>query len=262
MTSSKNPNSQPHSPRFGRFADKYVASKSHAQGAELDRLLEIGQPQSDWIMLDIATGCGHTALKFAPFVRGVTAADISEKMLTAARKLILQSGAENVAFVSLNAEVMPFKDEMFDLLTCRIAAHHFADCPAFLRESRRVLKPGRFLLLQDLTVPEDTQSANYVEKFEKLRDPSHCRAFSKSRWANMFEEAGLQVATTEIIAKRHDFIAWVQRQGGTPDTVRRLSRLMANAAPGVLEWMQPLDFGTPQASFANRHVIIAGQKIG
>ena len=145
-------------------------------------------------------------MKFAPFVRRVAAVDISLKMLTAARKFVLRSGAENITFLSVNAEVLPFKNETFDLVTCRIAPHHFSDCLAFIRESVRILKPGRFLLLQDLIVPEDMQLASCVEKFERLRDPSHCRAFSRSRWVNMFEKAGLRVATTEIIAKRHEFI--------------------------------------------------------
>ena len=44
MTSSRNPNSQPHPLRFGRFADGYVTSHTHAKGAELTRLTEIALP--------------------------------------------------------------------------------------------------------------------------------------------------------------------------------------------------------------------------
>ena len=41
-----------------------------------------------------------------------------------------------------------FADESFDLVTCRIAAHHFPDAQRFLHESARVLRPGGLLLLQ------------------------------------------------------------------------------------------------------------------
>ena len=92
MTSDCNPEPQ----RFGRFAKGYVTSKSHARGSELDRMIEIAQPQSNWIVLDIATGGGHTALKFAPFVRRVVATDISSKMLTAARTFITRPSTENL----------------------------------------------------------------------------------------------------------------------------------------------------------------------
>ena len=158
------------------------------------------------------------------------------------------------------AESIPFEEEVFDLVTCRIAPHHFSNCPAFLQESVRVLRKGRFLLLQDLTVPEDEALARDVERFESLRDPSHRRAYSPSQWVKMFENAGLHVVTKELIAKRHEFIPWVQRQGGSRDILRQLSDIIADASPDVIEWMQPLDFGTPQASFVNRHIIIAGQK--
>ncbi len=246
--------------RFGRFAKGYVTSKSHARGAELERLLEIAQPQSNWIVLDIATGGGHTALKFAPIVERVVACDISSKMLIAARAFISRPDTENITFVTAAAESLPFKGNKFDLVTCRIAPHHFSNCPAFLQESVRVLRKGRFLLLQDLTVPEGEELARDVEKFESLRDPSHRRAYSPSRWVKMFENAGLQVVIKELIAKRHEFIPWVQRQDGTQDTIRQLSDIIADASPQVIEWMQPLNFGTPRASFVNRHIIIAGYR--
>ena len=55
--------------RFGKFAAEYVTSQGHAKGSELDLLVEIAQPASSWSALDIATGGGHTALKFAPHVK-------------------------------------------------------------------------------------------------------------------------------------------------------------------------------------------------
>ena len=223
------------------------------------------QCQTLWVgvgapSLDADASGGHTAWKFAPFVQRVVATDISSKMLTAARNFIARADIENVTFASAGAEAMPFDEDIFDLVTCRIAAHHFSDCTAFLRESVRVLKKGGCLLLQDLTVPEEEMFATDVEKFESLRDPSHRRAYSQSQWVKMFEKAGLLVMTKEVIAKKHEFIQWVQRQGGTEDTIRHLTAIIADAKPEVIEWMQPLGFGTPRASFVNRHIIIAGQK--
>ena len=44
--------------RFARFARGYVTSEAHAKGAELSRLAEIAQPQTDWFMLDAAQAEG------------------------------------------------------------------------------------------------------------------------------------------------------------------------------------------------------------
>jgi protein-L-isoaspartate O-methyltransferase len=54
-----------------------AAAAVHAQGPGLARLVELTQPQPEWRVLDVATGAGHTAFAFAPFVREVTAVDIT-----------------------------------------------------------------------------------------------------------------------------------------------------------------------------------------
>jgi ubiquinone/menaquinone biosynthesis C-methylase UbiE len=245
--------------RFGKFAQGYVDSKTHAQGGELARLLELAQPQSDWLALDVATGGGHTALAFAPHIRQVVAYDLTPLMLQAARKFITQQ-VENVAFVAGDAENMPFADARFDLITCRIAAHHFPDVFKFAQSCRRVLKPGGTLLIQDIVLPDDEKAARYVDSFEKLRDPSHNRAYAEYEWRGTFLDAGLSVDSTEIILKRHEFLPWAQRQGCTPEVIERLQVMLLRAPQTVLDWMQPEYAGTDYATFCNRHLIIRGRR--
>jgi ubiquinone/menaquinone biosynthesis C-methylase UbiE len=246
--------------RFTRFAKSYVTSKTHAKGEDLNRLLEIARPQPDWIVLDIATGGGHTALKFAPFVAHVIATDITPRILAVAEAFIVEKGIVNITFELADAENLPFEDTTFDLVTCRIAPHHFVDCLCFVRQGSRVLKRGGVLLVQDHVLPENEQSARYVDAFERLRDPSHNRAFSETEWVGFFQAAELQVEHVEQIGKRHDFIPWAERQNCTPGVIERLVGMMQQADESVSEWMQPRDFGTEQATFANRHIIIAGRK--
>lgn len=248
--------------RFSRFAEGYVSSPTHARGHELDRLVALAQPQPDWIVLDVATGGGHTALRFAPFVSQVIAADITPRMLAKAVDFVRGNGVDNVVFELADAEALPFEGEVFDLVTCRIAPHHFLDPARFVSESARVLKAGRVLLVQDHVLPEDEEAARYVDEFERLRDPSHRRAYSEREWVRMLEDAGLTVANIERVVKRHDFLAWVERQACAPETIGRLDAMMEQAPPSVLEWLQPRDWGTPDASFANDHIIMAGRKAG
>jgi ubiquinone/menaquinone biosynthesis C-methylase UbiE len=245
--------------RYSRFAQGYVSSNTHARGAELDRLLELARPQADWVLLDVATGGGHTALKFAPQVAQVIATDLTPRMLEAAADHITGKGVANVVFELADAEDLPFETASFDLVTCRIAPHHFPDAARFVRESARVLKPGNLLLVQDHVLPADVAGGNYVDAFERLRDPSHNRAYNESEWRHMFEDAALTVEHTEQIIKRHDFFDWAERQGCTPDVVARLEEMMADASAAAAEWLQPRDFGCPGATFVNHHIIIAGR---
>jgi len=246
--------------RYSTFAQGYVTSRAHAKGEELDRLVEIAQPQPDWIALDVATGGGHTALKFAPLVAQVIATDITPKMLEAAQTFIASKGVKNATFRLADAEDLPFEDGTFDMVTCRIAPHHFPHASRFVHESSRVLKAGGLLLVQDHVLPEDEQAARYVDAFERLRDPSHHRAYAATEWVAMFRAAGMQVEHTEQIVKRHEFIPWAERQGGTPQVIKRLTGMVGQAPEAAVEWMQPRGFGTPGATFASHHIIIAGRK--
>lgn len=235
--------------RFAKFAKEYVTSQTHAQGYDLDRLAELAQPQPDWRVLDIATGGGHTALKLAPHVQQVTASDLTQKMLEKAQDFIEGQGISNVTFKQADAENLPFEDGEFDLVTCRIAAHHFPNCAKFVQEAARVLAPGGRLLVQDQLLPDDEEPARYVDKFERTRDPSHHRAFSQQEWASMFEQAGLRVEHTEEIPKRLGFISWAERQGNSPEMIEHLIELMNNAPTAAKAWMDPQGWETAQASF-------------
>jgi ubiquinone/menaquinone biosynthesis C-methylase UbiE len=247
--------------RYGRLAEGYVTSEAHAKGQDLARLVEIARPQPDWVVLDVATGGGHTALKFAPHVSRVTATDITPRMLEKAEVFVRENGIRNVEFRPADAEDLPFDDESYDLVTCRIAPHHFPDPARFVREGARVLRPGGLLLVQDHVLPDDGEVARYVGGFERLRDPSHNRAYSEREWVGMYRAAGLEVEHAEQMVKQHQFIAWAERQNCGAETMTKLVRMIDDAPEAVAEWLQPREFGTPRASFVNHHLIISGRKL-
>jgi ubiquinone/menaquinone biosynthesis C-methylase UbiE len=246
--------------RYTEHAQGYVTSQTHAKGSELDRLVEIAQPQKNWLMLDVATGGGHTTLKFAPLVSRVVATDLTPKMLEVAAQFIREQGVTNAEFKVAEAENLPFEANTFDLLTCRIAAHHFPDAAGFVREAARVVKVGGLVLVQDHVLPDDSEAALAVDGFERHRDPSHNRAFNQAEWEGMFRSAGLRIEHVEQVIKRHGFLDWAVRQGCSPQTITELVEMMRNAPPLAIEWMQPQDWGTESATFCNRHILIAGRK--
>ncbi|MGE5177830.1 MAG: methyltransferase domain-containing protein [Bacteroidota bacterium] len=225
--------------RFGSAAEKYVESKDHAQGESLDRLIELAAPQPSWRVLDVATGGGHTALAAAPLVREVVATDLTAPMLQAAERFVRSRGAANVAFQEADAGALPFPDASFDLVTCRIAPHHFPDVAAFVRESARVARPGGLVAVIDNIVPEDAEAAAYINAWEKLRDPSHNRALTEPEWRRLFEAAGLERVRVERFRKPRDFTSWIGRMSVDPDTAARV-RAMLLAAPGEARaWLRP-----------------------
>jgi ubiquinone/menaquinone biosynthesis C-methylase UbiE len=122
----------------------------------------------------------------------VIGADIAPKMLAQAQTRAEAANITNVTWREAPAESLPFDDDAFDLVTCRIAPHHFADVSAFLREVRRVLAPGGVFVLGDTTVPDDDgEAAAWQNAVERERDPSHVANLSPATWRRLCEAASL-----------------------------------------------------------------------
>jgi ubiquinone/menaquinone biosynthesis C-methylase UbiE len=224
--------------QFGKTAASYLTSKPHAQGKSLERLVELVKPLKTWRMLDIATGGGHVAYTFSPHVGRVWATDITDEMLAMVRGEADKRGLANVRTAYAKAEALPFEDGSFDLVTCRIAPHHFDSIPAFLRECHRVLTLDGVLALVDNVVPKGSVG-DYVNAFERFRDPSHLRAWTMDEWRSALADAGFGLAHEEQIFKTMDFSSWAGRHD---DTMRALLRsMLTQVTPDVTATLEPKD---------------------
>jgi len=222
--------------QFGKTAAHYLTSKPHAQGKSLERLVTLTAPQKDWRVLDIATGGGHVAYTFAPHVARVWATDITQEMLDQVKAEAAKRGLANVRVTYAKAEALPFEDATFDLVTCRIAPHHFDSIPEFLAEVHRVLKPGALFALVDNVVPAGSVG-DYVNAFERLRDPSHLRAWTLEEWRAALNEARLPPTHEETLDKTMEFKSWAARYD---DTMKALLRAMlSQVTPEVAAFLQP-----------------------
>ncbi len=246
--------------QFGAHAEGYVASPVHAGGYSLTRLIEILEPQPGWWVLDLATGGGHTALALRPRVAWAVAGDLTHPMLIAARNHLAGHGAEDVAFVRLDAEDLPFGPACFDAVTCRIAAHHFPQAARFVSEAARVVKPGGLVAVIDQLSPGDPKAARFVNVFERLRDPSHVWAYNEAEWRGFFSGAGLDVIHFEAFDTHHDLTPWAERMGCDAPAIIRLRAMLVHAPPPVAAWMKPALPPAGDASFVIRQFLLAGRK--
>lgn len=194
--------------QFGKNAASYVSSPIHKDGKDLLKMVEMAQINGQEVLLDIATGGGHTANAFASLVKKVTAVDLTSEMLAAAEEFIKENGYQNVEFVQGDAEKLTFTDESFEIVTCRIAPHHFPNVDLFIKEVHRVLKPGGQFLLDDNVVPETEEFDQFYNTIEKKRDYSHFRAWKKSEWIQKLEESGLEVFEWHRFEKTFRFEPW------------------------------------------------------
>jgi ubiquinone/menaquinone biosynthesis C-methylase UbiE len=223
---------------FGAVAENYVRSEAHARGEDLRRMVELARLRGDERVLDVATGGGHTALAFAPHAREVVASDLTPQMLEAAASYVRDRGAANVSFVHADAEALPFADASFDVVTCRIAPHHFPDARRFVGEVARVLVPGGRFLLDDNVAPEEPQLDEFMNRFERWRDPGHVRARTLGEWRAWIEESGMQIEHAETARKPYVFEEWTARIGMPEGEREALSAWLAAAPPECREFFE------------------------
>lgn len=253
--------------QFGANAAAYVSSPTHARGTSLARLVDLAKPSVDWRGLDVATGTGHTALAFAPHVAAVIGLDLTPQMLLPAARLAAEQGAKNVSFTIGDIDDLPFADGIFDLVTCRIAAHHFSDIGRFIAEANRALRPDGVLAIVDNIVPgsrlrgkkadRQREAGDYVNAFEKLRDPSHNRCLSLEEWLDWLAKGGFKVETQETLDKRLTFETWAARH--TPTMQLRLRAMLLKAPAAALAFLDP-DTSTGLTTFRLQEGLLIARK--
>lgn len=218
--------------QFSRVAEGYVTSPVHAEGEDLARILEIAKSGPHDSALDIATGGGHTALALAKIARSVVATDVTVEMLAAAEKHLRSKGISNVEFRAADAQALPFDDSSFDIVTCRIAAHHFPQPMKFVREVRRVLRPGGRFLLEDSVVPGG-DAGECLNRIEGLRDSSHVRSRTVDEWWQMLTQAGFRVDRIETFCKRHELEEWLTRMRTSAEMQAAVRKALKEAGENI-----------------------------
>jgi ubiquinone/menaquinone biosynthesis C-methylase UbiE len=122
---------------------KWSGKLATASSAMTEGLIERARIRAGMRVLDLASGCGEPAIPIARVVgeRGtVVATDLAEHMLALTRKNA--ADISNISFRVADAQSLPFDDESFDVVTCRLGIMYFVDVQRALREIRRVLKVG------------------------------------------------------------------------------------------------------------------------
>jgi SAM-dependent methyltransferase len=185
---------QPSSTRFDTIAANYKASEVHRSSPTLERLRS-AFPHVNSIC-DVASGAGHTGLAFAGIASRIVAIDPAPNMLAQFRELAADRGVA-VESIEGYAEAIPLPSASFDLVACRLAAHHFTDADRAVGEMARLAKPGGHVAVIDMEGNDDPALDSLNHDIEVLHDPTHVRSYTAARWRQIFAAAGLIVTLCE-----------------------------------------------------------------
>lgn len=223
--------------RFAPVAAHYATSEFHASPRRLQEVVALSQPRAGDLVLDVATGTGHTALALAPHVGWVVGVDLTPEMLAHAVRLAAERGLANVAWVRADAHRLPFVASSFDLYTARAAPHHFQDLRQALREANRVLKPGGRAVLVDCSPPP--QARDLLHQVEVLRDPSHVLSLTLEEWGALLSECGFEVEEMLRREEEWDFEAWNLRIGVPAERLEELAVVLESAQGAARRALRP-----------------------
>ncbi len=131
--------------------DVLIMEALRIQGEELLKNVPISMSN----VLDVATGTGEPGLTLAERFpnTNVIGTDLSEGMLVVAEENARKRGLKNYDTQIADACALPFEDEIFDAVFCRLGIMFFPDPGQGAEEFLRVLKPGGRTALTVWNIP-------------------------------------------------------------------------------------------------------------
>jgi len=192
-------------------AEAFRASEPHRAGEDLGLVVEWCEPAEGVKALDVATGGGHVARRLREAGCDVVTVDPAPGMQPD---------------VVGRAESLPSADGSFDVVVCRIAAHHFPDVETAVEEMARVSR--RLLVIDDLLFDGEG-----VEQAHRLRDPTHVRSYTEDEWRALLGANGFEVEQSTVLGGRRLALEpWLDRVEVPAEERPRIRELLGDASDG------------------------------
>ena len=178
-----------------------------------DEIIRSINPRGAEVVLDIAAGTGEPGLTIATMLKGgkVVITDLSEDMLEIARENAMKRDIKNIETRVCDVCALPFADNTFDAISCRLGFMFFPDMLLAAKEMVRVLKPGGKIATSVWNVLENnfwiTAILETISRHIDLPAPlpgarGMFRCAKEGLISDLFLEAGLKnIKQKEIAAK-------------------------------------------------------------
>ncbi len=216
----------PQSGQDGSIRESFLTACSRLN----EIMLENSGIGSDSHVLDLGCGNGNTSLWLSRATGArVTGIDLSGVRIDNANESL--SGAPDlagkVAFHKASATDLPFEDGAFTHVWSQATIYHVPDKVTMLSEAYRVLKPGGFMVFDDLTKPKpdiSDEARTYV--YDRLLFDTD---FSFHSYMAALREAGFKVLDARDLsthlAHSYTCLSHMAASGDDPDRRERFAAL-------------------------------------
>ncbi len=192
------------------------------------------------VVLDIASGTGEPALSIAAIAKNGQgyATDLSEEMLSIARTYADKLNISNIEFKTADVSDLPFKNNFFDKISCRMGFMFFPDMQLAANEMFRVCNNGGKAAISVWAAPErndwSTTMTKALSKHIEMPKPSTdapgmFRCAEAGFIKKIFENAGFKNVKEETISGKIDFETsqnyWLNRTEMSETTISLLNKV-------------------------------------
>ncbi|HYQ58089.1 MAG TPA: class I SAM-dependent methyltransferase [Draconibacterium sp.] len=188
----------------------------------MEQLQHFFQDKTVNTLLDVGTGTGNfIAVLKETFVNlQITGIDPDETSLNEAALKY-----PDVEFKKMSGGKLDFPDSSFDGASISMALHHLPDVQQTLMEMRRVVKPGGWIIVNELfsdnlNPAQEVQKLmhHFRSKIDRLTGVCHNETFTRSEILDLIENSGLKICAAFNNNKAPQVVA-------TNDLAKRFSEL-------------------------------------
>jgi ubiquinone/menaquinone biosynthesis C-methylase UbiE len=242
---------------FTKQADAYATNASLTDPERIARLIEATAVRPSDRVLEVATGPGHVAFRFAENCGKVIGLDLTDAPLEIAQDTKRNCETENIDFLKGDAEGIPCPDDSFDVVVCRLALHHIENPGRVVREMGRVCQPNGTIAIEDLVVSEHSNRGEYQNTFERLRDPSHVRALPISELLRVCTDQGMEITHLETEKLTQNVKNWLDNASTPESRATKAREMIRKDAEEDVSGTQPF-WRDGELHFVQQTVIVIG----
>jgi 2-polyprenyl-3-methyl-5-hydroxy-6-metoxy-1,4-benzoquinol methylase len=149
---------------------------------------------SDDVVLDVGCGAGGATLYCANRGAHVVFTDVVAEKIESLKERIAQTSARGFQGIVSSGYSLPVANESKSKVICMEVLEHVENPLQFLKELVRVGQPGALYLL---AVPDPVAEKMQINLAPQsyFKQPNHIHIFDREEFANLVEQAGLEIVT-------------------------------------------------------------------
>lgn len=161
------------------------------------------------VLLDLASGTGSMIEFSSPKINYKVGIDISLKMLYKSK---LKNNKNCTGLLQSVGERLPFKESIFDVITCRNGLHHYCDIVSGLNEIKRVIKNSGQIIISETVIPDIrvTKLWKYIVN-KKDVGRNDIFYFTQQDFKDFLIKNGFLINNSQIYKKRISISNWLNK---------------------------------------------------